>query len=263
MCGRYILVQKLEKIAKRFELDIPDEIDYKPSYNISPGKSALVILNDGQMRMEMMRFGMQPFWAKKSMLLINARAEGNRNQENQMHYRGAKDIINKPAFRKPIRSQRCLIIADAFVEGTTDDGLSKPYLVFLKNKNRPFAFAGIYDEWTDIKTGQSQRGFAIITTGPNELMTKIPHHRSPVILKPFQEKHWLNPASPLTDITAILSSYESDKMDAFPITPKIKSIHEDSPELIKPLGGNLNADAVVNVKDEFKRQGFGRRNRHF
>jgi len=171
---------------------------------------------------------MQPFWAKKSMLLINARAEGDRNPENQMHYRGAKDIINKPAFRKPIRSQRCLVIADAFIEGTTEDGLSKPYLVFLKNKNRPFAFAGIFDEWTNLKTGSNQRGFAIITTGPNELMQKIPHHRSPVILKPFQEKQWLNPETPLTDITTMLNSYDAREMDAYPISPKIKSVYEDS-----------------------------------
>lgn len=263
MCGRYILVQKLEKIANRFELDISADIDYAPSYNIGPGKLALVITNEGEMRMEMMQFGMQPFWAKKTMLLINARAEGNRNQENKMHYRGAKDIINKPAFRKPIRSQRCLVIADAFVEGTTTDGLSDPYLVFLKNKNRPFAFAGIYDEWTDLKTGQKKRGFAVITAGPNELMQKIPHHRSPVILKPFQEKKWLNQASPLTDITAMLSPYEADRMDAYPITPKIKSTRIDIPELIDPLGKHLNANAEIRVSDEFIRKGFGRRNRHF
>jgi len=263
MCGRFILVQKLEKIAKRFELDIPDDIDYTASYNIGPGKSALVIVNEGELQMEMMRFGLQPFWAKKSMLLINARAEGNRNQDNKMNFRGAKDIINKPAFRKPIRSQRCLVIADAFVEGTTENGLSEPYLVFLKNKNRPFAFAGIYDEWADLKTGETQRGFAIITAGPNELMQKIPHHRSPVILKQHQEKHWLNPKTPLTDITAMLSTYDAEEMDAYPISPKIKSIHEDSSDLIEPLGNNLNPSSVVNVKDEFKREGFGRRNRYF
>lgn len=263
MCGRYILVQKLEKIAKRFELDIPDDLDYSPSYNIGPGKQALVITNDGEMHMEMMRFGLQPFWSKKPMLLINARAEGSRNKDNDMHYKGAKDIINKPSFRKPIRSQRCLVIADAFIEGTTEEGLSKPHLVFLKNKNRPFAFAGIWDEWTDTRTGEIQRGFAIVTVPPNALMQKIPHHRSPVILKPHQEKAWLRSNTPLTDVTAMLQTFDASQMDAYPIDPKIKSIHEDNSALILPLGEHLNPDQDVNVKDEFKREGFGRRNRYF
>lgn len=263
MCGRYILVQKLEKIAQRFELDIPDDVDYKPSYNIGPGKKALVITNDGEIRMEMMRFGLIPFWAKKSMLLINARAEGNRNAENDINYRGAKDIINKPAFRKPIRSQRCLVIADAFVEGTTKDGLNEPYLVFLKNKNRPFAFAGIWDEWKHPETEELYRGFAIITTSPNELIQRIPHHRSPVILTPSQEKRWLNNATPLTDVTSLLKAFPADKMDAYPISPEIKDLRNDEAGLINAVGQCLNPDTQIDVKDVFVRQGFGRRNRHF
>jgi len=39
----------------------------------------------------------------------------------------------KPEFRKPIRSQRCLVVARAFIEGLTNEGLNKPYLIYLKN----------------------------------------------------------------------------------------------------------------------------------
>ena len=177
MCGRYILVQKLELIEKRFNVTAPAGSVWKPSYNISPGQLAPVITSENPGELQLYRFGMTPFWAKKAMYLINARAEGDHNKEDDPGYKGAKGIITKPAFRKPIRSQRCLIIADAFIEGTVKEKLSKPFVVYLKINVRPFAFAGIWDEWTDRETGEISRGFSIITTTANELLQKLPHHR--------------------------------------------------------------------------------------
>ncbi len=258
MCGRFILVQKLEKIAGRFGVEIPENIEYAPAYNISPGKYSLVITDRKANTLERFRFGLTPFWSKKAMLLFNARAEGDRNQENKPDFHGAKDIINKPAFRKPIRSQRCLVIADAFYEGSTSNGLDDPYLIFLKHKQRPFAFAGIWDTWKHPGTGKLIDGFSIITTTPNALIQKIPHHRSPVILYPEQEKTWLNPDAPLTDITACLKPYPADKMDAYPVSKAIKNPRNDSKELIQPAGDSLNQDNYTNVKDHWKKSGFGR-----
>jgi putative SOS response-associated peptidase YedK len=169
-------------------------------------------------------FGLTPFWAKKPMYLFNARSEGDRNKENDPNFRGAKDILIKPSFRKPIRSQRCLIPADAFYEGTTTEGLSKPFLVFFKNKVRPFAFAGLYDDWKNPETGETIRSFSIITTTANELMQKIPHHRCPIILPQWQEKKWLSERTALTDITDMLKSPEADLMNAYPVAESIKNL---------------------------------------
>ena len=63
------------------------------------------------------------------MYLFNARAEGDRNNENNEFYSGAKGIITKPSFRKPIRSQRCLVIADAFYEGSKKEKFGKNQIV--------------------------------------------------------------------------------------------------------------------------------------
>nr|MDA3819223.1 SOS response-associated peptidase [Candidatus Delongbacteria bacterium] len=242
MCGRFILVQKLEKLASRFEVNIPDNLEYTPAYNISPGKYSLVITDRYPNTIERFRFGLTPFWSKKNMLLFNARAEGDRNHDNDPTYHGAKDIISKPAFRKPIRSQRCLVIADAFYEGSTANGLDESYLIFLKHKQRPFAFAGIWDSWKHPDTGNEIDGFSIITTTPNELIQKIPHHRSPVILTPKQERLWLNPNTPLTDITACLKPYPAEKMDAYPVSKAVKNPRNDTKALINPAGDNLNPD---------------------
>ena len=117
MCGRYIMVQKVEVLEKRFGVKVPDSLALFPSYNISPGKMAPVITNDHPHEIQLFRFGFTPSWATKAGLFINARAEGDNNSDNDPRYTGAKGIIIKPAFRKAIRSQRCLIPADAFIEG--------------------------------------------------------------------------------------------------------------------------------------------------
>ncbi len=263
MCGRFILVQKLEKLESRYNATAVPDISYLPSYNISPGKTTLIIASDSPESIVPAAFGLTPFWSKKAMYLFNARAEGDRNKENDPKFRGAMDIINKPSFRKPIRSQRCLVPADAFIEGTTKNGLSEPYLIFLKNKNRPFSFAGIFDDWENPQTGETIRSFSIITTTSNELLQKIPHHRSPVILTQYQERKWLSTKTALTDITDMLYPYDSNLMDAYPISNKIKSPANDDASLIEAIGQNINKDAEIKIKDTLNRQGFGRNNKKF
>jgi putative SOS response-associated peptidase YedK len=257
MCGRYVLVQKVETIEKRFNVTAPEGLAYNPSYNISPGKFAPVISNEDPKSLGMYQFGLTPFWAKKPMYLFNARVEGDYNKENDPAYKGAKGIISKPAFRKSIRSQRCLVIADAFIEGTIKERLSKPYLVYLKDKERPFAFAGIWDSWANKETGEVIRSFSIITTVANDFLQKLPHHRSPVILPRKYEQAWLNSDLPLSDVTKVLEPYPGDLMNAYPIDPAIKNPRNDGKELIKPIGERLVPEYDIKSSQDLNLQGMG------
>ena len=257
MCGRYILVQKLEFIEKRFNVSAPAGLEWKPSYNISPGQLAPVITSENPRELQLYRFGMTPFWAKKAMYLINARAEGDHNKEDDPGYKGARGIITKPSFRKPIRSQRCLVIADAFIEGTVKEKLSKPFVVYLKNNVRPFAFAGIWDEWTNRETGEICRGFSIITTTANELLQKLPHHRSPVILDQRAEKKWLDTSLPLADVTKLLRPFPSELMNAYPIDPAIKNPRAEGKDLLKPVGERVVPEYDTKTQQDIELQGMG------
>jgi len=257
MCGRYVLVQKVELLEKRFNVKAPEGFDYKPSYNVVPGSYSAVITDDNPRQLDLLRFGMTPFWAKKPLMLINARAEGDHNPANDPGYSGAKGIITKPAFRKPIRSQRCLVLADCFIEGTTKEKLSKPFVVYLKEGDRPFAFAGIWDTWVNHETGEIIRSFAIITTVANELLQKIPHHRSPVILPRSLEHAWLNDDIPLSDVTGMLRPYPAEKMNAYPISPAIKSPRASGPELLRPVGQRLTPEYDTKKTDDVNLQGMG------
>jgi putative SOS response-associated peptidase YedK len=176
------------------------------------------------------------------MNLFNARAEGDSNSDDNPTFRGAAGIILKKAFRKPIRSQRCLVITSAFIEGSSNLGLNKPYLIYLRDHQNPFAIAGIWDTWLNPATGFNEKSFAIITTTANSLLRQIGNKRMPVILTYSEAKKWINPNTDLSKITAMLNHYDSNLMNAYPISPRIKNPSENDKELIKPIGNKLLAE---------------------
>ena len=245
MCGRYVVISKVTDIENRFNAKALEPL--LPNFNLGPGNRGLVITNDQPKVLQFFQFGMTPFWAKKKIYLFNARAEGDQNKENDPNYKGAKGIIFKPAFRKSIRSKRCLVIADCFIEGTSREKLSKPFLVHLSKEERPFAFAGVWDEWVDKSTGEIIRSYSIITTTATPLLQKLPHHRSPVILSQNDETKWLDSNADLIEITALLKPYDG-YMNAYPISPAIKNPNNNSRSLIEPQGSSMIADNGVIVE---------------
>jgi len=242
MCRHYILATTPEAIESRFALrggTTKQPLDIYNNYNISPGQFAPVITNDKPYEIQLFKFGLTPFWPKSEMNLFNARAEGDSNADDNPTFRGSAGIILKKAFRKPIRSQRCIVIASAFIEGPSNLGLSKPYLIYLRNHQNPFAVAGIWDTWLNPKTGFPDNSFSIITTTANILLRQIGNPRMPVILSVNEAKRWINSETPLSRITSMLNHYDSKLMNAYPIDPKIKKPQENDKQLIQPIGKRL------------------------
>jgi len=255
MCGRYVVISKITEIEERF--GVQSKGPWMPNYNIGPGTAAPVITNDRQKELQFFQFGLTPFWAKKRMYFFNARSEGDHNKQNDPNYKGSLGIIKKPAFRKPVRSQRCLVVADCFIEGTTKEKLDKPYVVHLAKGKRPFALAGIWDEWLDKETGVVVNSFAIITTTPNNLLQKLPHHRSPVILSKKDESKWLDNSKPLTEITELLRPYEGADMNAYPISKDIKNPRNNNKDLLQPIGPPVLAEKKLKIEQELVLEGMG------
>jgi putative SOS response-associated peptidase YedK len=238
MPSRYILSTTPEAIESKFGLP-PQSIIVENNFNISPGQFAPVITNEKPHEIQLFKFGLTPFWAKTEMNLFNARTEGDYNQEDNPAFRGSAGIILKKAFRKPIRSQRCIVIASAFIEGPSKLGLSKPYLIYLRNHQNPFAIAGIWDIWLNPATRFPENSFSIITTTANSLLRQIGNPRMPVILTDGEAKRWINSGTPLSRITSMLNHFDSKLMNAYPINPKIKNQAENDNQLIQPTGKRL------------------------
>ena len=257
MCGRYAIITKIKEIEKRFGVVASHPELFHPNANVALGQHAPVVTDAAPGELQFFQFGFTPSWAKKQMYVINARSEGDHNPDDDHHYTGAKGIIEKPMFRKAIRSQRCLVIADCFIEGPKKEALSKPYCVYLRDGTRPFAFAGVWDEWVHHDTGEVIHSFAIITTVGNELMDKIHHHRSPVILTKDEEQVWIDPSRELGEITELLKPYPAAKMNAYPISPTIKSPRAEGIELLEPIGERVFPEFDYEVYQDIKLFGMG------
>ena len=220
MCGRYSLPDP-EDIPIRFK-GTRVGYDLKPRYNAAPSEDLPVIVSDGSNHVELMRWGLVPFWAKDEKIgykMINARAE---------------TLQEKPSFRKALSKQRCIVPAGGFFEWKKLDQDKIPYYIFLKNK-KLFGFAGLYDIWHDNK-GRELKSYTIITTEPNSLVGTI-HNRMPAILEKQDEETWLNPGETETShLAKLLRPYPSEEMESYPVSRKVNSPANDTKEVIERAG---------------------------
>lgn len=227
MCGRITLSADKDDLQSRWGFIDPSEVLdlIKPRYNIAPSqKSPVVTVKDDQRVLNMMRWGLVPFWAKEVSIgykMINAKAE---------------TLSEKPSFRKPFKDKRCLVLADGFYEWKKPDKKTKiPFRFVLKNRE-PFAFAGLWDLWKD-PNGEELLTFTIITTSANELMSPI-HDRMPFILHEKDESKWLDTKFKDTDkLKSLLKPYPSNIMEAYEVSSIVNSPKNDSPKCIEPVGG--------------------------
>lgn len=221
MCGRFTLTAEISALQDSFPwLYIPPEL--APRYNVAPSQPVAVVPNDGKDRIDFFVWGLIPSWAKDPAIgnrMINARAE---------------TLAEKPTFRAPFRRKRCLILTDGFFEWTArSDGKGKTPMYLRMVDGKPFAFAGLWDNWFS-PDGSEVRSCTIITTEPNELVRPI-HNRMPVILPPSAYREWLTPGEGnITALQAVLKPYPASEMVAYPVSRLVNDPKSDRPEVILP-----------------------------
>lgn len=224
MCGRFTLTATFEEIINRFDIQsFLDEENYAPSYNIAPSQSVLAVINDGKSnRMGWLKWGLVPPWAKDASIgnkMINARAE---------------TLSEKPSFRTAFKKKRCLVIADSFYEWKRHADQSKTPMRIKLKSNDLFAMAGIWEAWKSPE-GKTLYTCSVITTRPNELMKDI-HDRMPVILKPEDEKTWLDTSfSDSNDINKLLVPFDETLMETYAVSSLVNSPRNNSVELIQKI----------------------------
>lgn len=222
MCGRFEIHSEIEIIARLYNAGFEQWItDFKPSYNVAPTDSVVIIINDGNRHLITAKWGLIPSWSKDPKMgfkTINARAE---------------TVTEKPAFRDAFRKSRCLVIADGFYEWKTVGRLKKPMLIRLKSK-KPMAFAGLYSVWTS-PDGKKINTCTIIVTNANELIAPI-HDRMPVILNAKDQEIWLNPSNHDADtLTPLLRSYPAEELELYEVSSKVNSVKNNDAALILPV----------------------------
>jgi putative SOS response-associated peptidase YedK len=242
MCGRASIITPQVELEKRFNaVFIKGEL-LNENVNISAGDAIPVITCEQPHHIQNFTLGYTPYWAHKPTYMINARSEGSYNKDNDSTYDGVQGIFQKPMFKHAIRSQRCLVLVDGFIEGSKQEKLNRPYFIYASKNKGAFALAGIYDTWKHPLTGEVYRTVAIVTTSSNRLLDRIGHHRSPVVLSKEQEEEWLNPDLSVSKLAQIMKPFESKNFNAYPISQKIKRPEATGLDLLKPIGEKLFKD---------------------
>lgn len=96
-----------------------------------------------------------------------------------------------------------------------------------------FAFAGLWERWTDRTTGEPIETYTIITTDSNEVMEPI-HNRMPVIIAPRDYQRWMAPAESSHLPIDLLRPYPAEEMKAWKVSSAVGNVRNNEPRLIDP-----------------------------
>ena len=121
MCGRYTLTSQeglVEDFEAALDRNAPKNAWWKPRFNVAPTQDAPIVrLREGVRMIEMMRWGLVPFWGGKSgskpPLMINARVEG-RSRQGRVPRRARAAAL-------PRAGRRLLRVAEARRQGEAAD----------------------------------------------------------------------------------------------------------------------------------------------
>ena len=215
MCGRLTFYDEV-KLGQDFDVDLM----IKPSYNSAPGiQHPILHFENGKFVVEPMRWGLVPSWARDPMIgyhMINARAE---------------TVQDKPSFRGPLKTKRCLVPANGFYEWDKLHKTKTPFYFTLK-KEPAFFMAGMFDIWKD-GSGRAMKSFTIVTTKANTLVGKI-HDRMPVIFTKQEAKAWIKDEYH-EGLLTLLRPYPTSKMNVWRVSTLVNKPINNTPEVIQKV----------------------------
>jgi putative SOS response-associated peptidase YedK len=205
MCYHYDAAGN-KKALKRFTF-IKESPDYVPIENANgfSHPKMPIVANNKSNEIQLFEWGLIPTWADSERA----------NELKKSTLNAKSETLFDLASFKESTSKRCLILAESFYEWRTEGKRKIPYQIFIKDQE-VFAMGGIYNEWKDIKTGESKFTFSIITVPANDMMAYIHNTklRMPLILPQNLELDWLKPNLDQAQITAMMKPYKSSEMKA-------------------------------------------------
>jgi putative SOS response-associated peptidase YedK len=252
MCGRYASSRRPEDLVEEFEIDrveVPETLP--PDYNVAPTKQVYAVVqrpadkgsrddaSDGgegrsQRQLRAVRWGLVPFWAKDPSVgnkMINARME---------------TVHEKPAYRRPFASRRCLLPADGYYEWYATEQrtragkpVKQPFFIHPADGG-VLAMAGLYEIWRDpTRADDDPQRFlwscTVITTSAEDAVGHI-HDRMPLMVQRERWAEWLDPAAgDADDLKRLLVPAAPGRLEAYPVSTAVNSVRNNGPELLEPL----------------------------
>ena len=217
MCGRFVNLNKIDKLNKIFEINESENVENGISYNIAPSQSTIIITNSKLFKIEKADWGMKFF-------------DKRQNQEKNIINSRLETIQNKVLFKESFEKRRCVIPANGYYEWSINDNIKIPYFINIPDKETIY-FAGIW-KYLNFKKS-SMKVFSIITKPSNSLLKEI-HDRMPVTLSSEESKDYLdhnNSDYLKNNVKSLLEEY----FEFFKISKFVNNPINNSSECIKPI----------------------------
>ena len=223
MCGRFVGFRSVEELKRYFPIDRAP-VEATANYNVAPSQPIpAIVRQEGVNVLQQLHWGLVPHWAKEPSIgakMINARVE---------------TVAAKPSFRKAFKKRRCLIPADGFYEWKGPKGDKQPVYIRLPEGD-PFAFAGLWESWTERGRLETPYLSCTIITRPAQGALQAIHHRMPAILHPDDYAAWLDTANPETDgLSEMLAHRTINDLVFQPVSRRVNATRNNGPENIKPV----------------------------
>lgn len=209
MCYTIEINLTREQLQKRFNANLNPRLSYRKSQRVNafslPG--CPVICSEDAQEIKLFKWGLVPSWTKDE--------EYARSIRLKTFNAKAETIIEKASFRHLIKERKCLVLTNGFYEWQARGLEKQPYFVGVKDMEA-IALAGLYDHWTNPKTGEFMNTFTIITTHANPMMEKIHNtkKRMPVILSQQDESAWIDRSLSIDKTLSMLKPFGENLMFA-------------------------------------------------
>jgi putative SOS response-associated peptidase YedK len=220
MCGR-ISTAGLTADSLKGHFNLDSALPFTPGYNLAPTLEIPAIREHNHRRsLATLKWGLVPHWARDKHIrasTFNARAE---------------TVTQKPFFRDPIKSRRCIIPASGFYEWQTQGDKKQPYYI-ARADQQPLALAGLWDLWEDQATGDTIESCTIITVPATHRMAEI-HERMPAVLEVDVFDVWLDPEFRETHVLQdLLRTTGDDVLDMYPVSSYVNSSSHEGARCIE------------------------------
>jgi putative SOS response-associated peptidase YedK len=220
MCGRSTLHDAPTNMLERFSLP-PMLPGFVARYNIYPSQQQWTIgrARSGEAVVRQLRWGLIPSWANDPSIgqrMINARAES---------------LTEKPSWSTPLRTQRCLILADGYYEWKAEGKKKVPFYFRLAD-GRAFGLAGLWDRWDRGETPLETCTVITTAAGPR---TSPYHHRMPVLLSDEAATAWLAPSASVAELKSLMVAYEGEDLEMYEVSRYVNDPAHDSAECIQRI----------------------------
>ena len=217
MCGRFINLNKNEKLNKIFEIKKSKSIENSFSYNIAPSQSSVIITNSKFFEIERANWGIK-FFDKKQ------------NQEKNIINSRLETIQKKILFKESFEKRRCVIPANGYYEWSVKNNIKSPYFINIPEKESIY-FAGIW-KYLNFKKSKA-KVFSIITKPANNFLKEI-HKRMPVTLSSDESKEFLDNFNPEYLVNNSHSLFEK-YFEYYEVSKFVNNPINNTSECIKPI----------------------------